>query len=270
MLDQLHLTPATSLINLRPQLHYVDALAEQERLSRARENASAAGPGPGAGGAAAGKEGAGPQGPGGAAKAIHMSIKSAGAEGGEAVVDTMIERLRKVQVEQWSKLHYEDEESYKAWNVFHQNFLYSRALPRDADDDNDDKNGNTSKGKGKETATKLANIPDINDEANHAALPRYQAQWSETDFLKAVSGMTSDPQADAKNGDDDIEIKAEVINLSDAAKKPGAAARGGGGGGGKGKAPAAAAAAASALAGSASSSTAAKKGARGKSVTFKE
>ncbi|KAI1381954.1 hypothetical protein F4677DRAFT_400378 [Hypoxylon crocopeplum] len=236
--DQLHLTPATSLVHLRPQLHYLDALTEQERLSRPREGAPGA---PAAG--AAGKEGAasgsGTQsGAGaGAAKAIHMTIKSAGSNDGELTVDTMVDRLRKVQIEPWTKLKYEDDDSNKSWNMFTNNFIYDGVKDTRPVNPAKDVKG---KGKGK---------------AEEDTLEKHKAQWAEDEFLKAVSGLRDNQQGDGNlPGDDEVEIKAEVINQAsiDVAKKAGTVK-------GKGKAVATPAA-----------GPATKRGPRGKSVAFKD
>ncbi|KAI1098503.1 hypothetical protein F4804DRAFT_346303 [Jackrogersella minutella] len=245
--DQLHLTPATSLVHLRPQLHHLDAYAEQERLSRPREG-PAAGPSAGAG---AGKEGAAAgaasQGGAGTAKAIHMTIKSAGQGDGQVAVDTMVERLRKVQTEPWANLQYEDEYSDKAWTMFSSSLLYAGARkPADKP--------RPGKGKEKEEA---AHASEVEDEAPRST---YKAQWAEDEFLQAVSGLKDNQHGDATLGDDELEIKAEVINQGpmQAPKRAGPAK-------GKGKAVTTA----TTTTAPAAASTA-KRGARGKSVAFKE
>lgn len=245
VIDQLYLTPASSLIHLRPQLHHLDAYAEQERLSRPREGAGGAG-GPGGAGAGAGKEGAGAagggagQGGGGAAKAIHMSIKSAGADSGEVAVDTMIERLRKVQTEPWIKLKYEHENSEKAWSMYENHLIYASAKDASGAEHNDG-------GKGKEKENAASTVAVAHEE-------QYRAQWGEEEFLKAVSGLGDNQQGDGKfQGDDEVQIKAEIID-QDPTRRAGTAR----GRGGK-AAPGAAAASAT------------KRGARGgKSVAFKD
>ncbi|XDG07204.1 hypothetical protein ABKA04_006819 [Annulohypoxylon sp. FPYF3050] len=242
--DQLHLTPATSLIHLRPQLHHLDAYAEQERLSRPREGAPGA-PSSGAPGAP-GKEGQAPQ--AGAAKAIHMTIKSAGQGDGGGAVDTMVERLRKVQIEPWTKLKYEHEESDKAWNTFASSLVYASAPPPNLDPEAPKSQSETEgTGKGKEKAT-AKNSEHEEEEEEERKKQEYRTKWAEDDFLKAVSGMDGTQQPDAKPLDDDVEIKAEIFNqggVPAVKKAPASAAKG------KGKAVAAT-------------------GARGKSVAFKE
>ncbi|KAI2606702.1 hypothetical protein GGR54DRAFT_412880 [Hypoxylon sp. NC1633] len=238
--DNVHLTPATSLIHLRPQMHWLDAQTEQERLSRPREGAGggAAGSSGAAAGGAASKEngaaGGGAQGGAGAAKAIHMSIKSAGADNGEVMVDTMISRLRQVQTERWLKLKYEDEESNKSWAIYNDNFLYADAKSVSANEEDPVKPG--SKGKGKVGTAVAQTAAGEEDDAAE----KYTAQWADGEFLKAVSGMKDNQQGDAKPSDDDVQIKAEVINPtpSDFMKKAGT-------GKGKGRAAASSDAAAS-------------------------
>ncbi|KAI1095004.1 hypothetical protein F5B19DRAFT_395569 [Rostrohypoxylon terebratum] len=244
--DQLHLTPATTLIHLRPQFHHLDAYAEQERLSRPREGVPGAPPpgGPGA----AGKEGQPPQ--AGAAKAIHMTIKSAGQGDGGSPIDTMVERLRKVQIEPWTKLKYEHEESDKAWNTFASSLVYASAPKPNPDPQVPRPRSETERaGKGKENAIMIDKDHEEEEEEEERKKSVYRTQWAEADFLKAVSGMDGTQQPDAKPlDDDDVVIKAEVFNqggVPTAKKAQASAAKG------KGKAVAAT-------------------GARVKSVAFKD
>lgn len=107
----LHLTPATSLIHLRPQLHHVDATTEQERL--ARGSAGGGGQGGGAGGAGGGSGSSKPE----AARAIHMTIKKTSDGSEELVQETMADRLKKVQSEAWRKHRYVHDEAADSWAV---------------------------------------------------------------------------------------------------------------------------------------------------------
>ncbi|KAI0008010.1 Sin-like protein conserved region-domain-containing protein [Xylariaceae sp. FL0662B] len=234
--DQLHLTPATSLIHLRPQLHYLDAFTEQDRLGRPRDGA--------AGAAAAGKEaGAATTGSGGssgAARAIHMSIKSAGAGNGELTTETMVDRLRVVQTEPWTNLKYEDDESAKAWDIFTSNLIYAGAP--EAAEKGAPKDTGKDKGKGKEKAV-------VEVEEQQLPPPPQQllrGQWRDDEFLRAVSGMRDSHGEVKPEGDDILEIKEEVPAEPVKPAVPRA----------KGKA-------------SAASAAAPKRGARGKSVAFK-
>ncbi|KAG4218953.1 hypothetical protein PC116_g32567 [Phytophthora cactorum] len=111
-----------------------------------------------------------------------MSIKSAGAaEGGELVVDTMIERLRKVQVEPWSKLKYENEDSDKAWHMFTNHLVYPGAP--------NPKSLAEIKGKGKEKEDgKDKEIVTADGDGDDLSKERFKAQWSEEEFLSHIRG----------------------------------------------------------------------------------
>ncbi|CAJ2512394.1 Uu.00g054090.m01.CDS01 [Anthostomella pinea] len=195
--DQLHLTPATALIQLRPQLHHLDALAEQDR--RAASNAT-------------GKDA--PAAPPAAARAIHMSIKSAGSGSGEMVTETMADRLRGVQMESWSKLKYDDEESDKAWDLFHGNLLYKGAKSQETNKDEDSKD----KGKGKAPVS-IMDLDDVNDPQ------QLKVQWGSGEYLRMVSGMKDGPDG-GEQPPEVSEIKKEEEDApaaSGAAKKTTAA-----------------------------------------------
>ncbi|KAI1487157.1 Sin-like protein conserved region-domain-containing protein [Biscogniauxia mediterranea] len=230
--NQLHLTPATALIHLRPQLHHIDAIAEQGRLARPHEGAAAAGPAP------TGKDGAAAP-SGQAARAIHMSIKSAGTGNGEMTTETMTDRLRSVQMEPWRKLKYEDDESPKAWHMFTENLVYRKAREENAKDKD-------SKSKGKEKATAAEDSAALDGE------DQLKVQWDTEEFLRAVSGMKDglDGGENLLSGDQAVDVKKEDADQTPATKQAGGAAA-------KGKGKAAAPA------------TAAKKAAKGKSVAFK-
>ncbi|CAI4210929.1 unnamed protein product [Parascedosporium putredinis] len=114
----LHLTPASAFVNLQPQLHHVDANNQLER-------ATPSGPG------GVKDPGSNPSGPsastGPAARAIHMTIKTAG-NGDSVVTETMADRLRAVQSEPWRKLRFVDENELEAWDAFTQTFVRSARL----------------------------------------------------------------------------------------------------------------------------------------------
>lgn len=124
----LHLTPASAFVNLNPQLHHVDANNQLER-------ATSSGPG------GAKDPGSNPSGPGAstgpAARAIHMTIKTAG-NGDSVVTETMADRLRAVQSEPWRKLRFVDENELEAWDAFTQTFVPLREIKEpegDADEE---------------------------------------------------------------------------------------------------------------------------------------
>ncbi|KAI1734715.1 Sin-like protein conserved region-domain-containing protein [Xylaria scruposa] len=187
--DHLHLTPASALIQLRPQLHHIDAMTEQERASR-REGA----------GAMSSKDGVPATASAAGARAIHMSIKSADSGGGELTTETMADRLRTVQTEAWSRLQYEDDESAKSWTVFNNNLVYRSAKKAAAahQDQDEDK----TKGKGK--AIDVIQI----DSSSSSDSEQLQAQWETDDFLKAISAMKNGPEGSVKQ-EDTVDVKRE-------------------------------------------------------------
>ncbi|KAI0874448.1 Sin-like protein conserved region-domain-containing protein [Hypoxylon argillaceum] len=185
--NHLHLTPASALIQLRPQLHHIDAMSEQARASR-HEGAGAVG----------GKDGVPATTSSAGARAIHMSIKSADSGGGELTTETMADRLRTVQTEAWSRLQYEDDESMNSWNVFNNNLVYRNAK-KAADQAKEQDKG---KGKGKEI-----DVIQI-DSSSSSDSEQLQAQWETDDFLKAISAMKNGPEG-SQRPEDTVEIKKE-------------------------------------------------------------
>ncbi|GJC78492.1 DNA-directed RNA polymerase III subunit rpc5 [Colletotrichum liriopes] len=180
----LHLTPVTNLVHLRPQLHHVDAVAQQERnasAAAAKESAAAAGAGPGgAGGGAA-------QGSSAAARAIHMTIKTT-PDGATAKSETMADRLRAVQMENWRKLKYTDENDEAAWEIY-QESLIMRA-PGDAGKPQlpqvDEEDEEKKKKAALEGAEELESKPVV-DLAEQVA--RLETKWGDDELLEAVSGI---------------------------------------------------------------------------------
>ncbi|KAK6211801.1 hypothetical protein LQW54_005660 [Pestalotiopsis sp. IQ-011] len=172
----LHLTPAQSEIQLRPQLHHLDAATEQDRLTRPREgpgglakDGSSLGGGPGGGGG-------GPQ-AAPAAKAITMSIKNAG--GDQPSTETMADRLRQVQMEHWQRLKYVEDDRDEAWELYQKTLIYrSPEFSSSADNDK-------GKGKASDAADKLDE--DEKDDLQHRAT-RLQTRWGEEDYLRGVAG----------------------------------------------------------------------------------
>ncbi|KAF2968983.1 hypothetical protein GQX73_g4586 [Xylaria multiplex] len=188
--NHLHLTPASALIQLRPQLHHIDAMTEQDRASR-REGA----------GSVAGKDGVPATASSAGARAIHMSIKSADSGGGELTTETMADRLRTVQTEAWSRLQYEDDESAKSWTVFNNNLVYRNAKKAAADQAKEEEK---SKGKGKEKEIDIIQI----DSSSSSDSEQLQTQWEAGDFLKAISAMKNGPEGSQKT-EDAVAIKQE-------------------------------------------------------------
>ncbi|KFG81650.1 DNA-directed RNA polymerase III complex subunit Rpc37 [Metarhizium anisopliae] len=168
----LHLTPVSSLVHLRPQLHHLDAATQQER------NASAS----------ASKEAAGSSST--AARAIHMTIKNT-ADGDAVTTETMADRLRFVQTENWRKMRYTDENDEAAWEVYNESlFLQLRNDTNKSEDEGETKEGEGAK-------------KDMEE-----LVPRFGAKWNDKQMLEAVSGI--------EKPDPEPEIKPELKGKQDA------------------------------------------------------
>ncbi|KAK4070741.1 hypothetical protein Trihar35433_5208 [Trichoderma harzianum] len=146
----LHLTPVSNLIHLRPQLHHLDAATAQERQSSA----------------AASKDGAAPAAP--TARAIHMTIKTT-AEGADGVsTETMADRLRSVQTEPWRKMRYTDENEETAWEVYNDS-LFLRPRPDPAGES------------GAPAADADRDLEEL--------VPTLGNKWDDKQFLESISGI---------------------------------------------------------------------------------
>ncbi|KAM3432026.1 hypothetical protein MY4824_006810 [Beauveria thailandica] len=171
--NDLHLTPVSSLVHLRPQLHHLDAATQQERQAAAKE-AGAGGAGGAGSGGAGGTGGPGAGGP--AARAIHMSIKTT-ADGETVTTETIADRLRSVQGEPWRKMRYTDENEEAAWEV------YNESLFLNAKHNNDAATESTT---GKKKAAEDLPPPQ---ESLEGAVSTFASKWGSDQLLEAVSGI---------------------------------------------------------------------------------
>ena len=162
--DSIHLTPVSSLVHLRPVPHHVDAVAEQERASRAAPAGSAPG--------GADK---------GAGRAIHMTIKNAMDDDG-VTTETIADRLRAVQTEHWRRMKWVRDDSEAAWEAFNDCLLLpSGAAPT------------KPSSKGKELAIDAAAAADDSGAPGLAErVASLQTDWEEEEYLRAVSDLTPD------------------------------------------------------------------------------
>ncbi|KAM0457472.1 hypothetical protein ACHAPV_003380 [Trichoderma viride] len=151
----LHLTPVSNLIHLRPQLHHIDATTQQDRQSSAAAAASS-------------KEGG--TAPTAAARAIHMTIKTAADGTADGVsTETMADRLRSVQTEPWRKMRYTDENEETAWEVYNDSlFLRPKADP---------------------TAAAGESAPAPEDHDLEELVPTLGNKWNDNEFLESISGI---------------------------------------------------------------------------------
>ncbi|KAG5977870.1 hypothetical protein E4U55_006470 [Claviceps digitariae] len=186
----LHLTPVSSLVHLRPQLHHLDAATQQERTasaSAAKESAASSGTAP---------------------RAIHMTIKNT-ADGDAVTTETMADRLRYVQTERWRKMRYTDENEEAAWEVYNDSlFLQPRTAAAAAETKPADETKDQE--------------PDTEPDNLETLVPRLGAKWRPQQLLEAVSGIVKpDPPTQPV-------LKVEPAPPADEARKP--KARPGGGG----------------------------------------
>ncbi|KAK4154562.1 Sin-like protein conserved region-domain-containing protein [Chaetomidium leptoderma] len=183
----LHLTPVSSVVHLRPVPHHLDAATEQDRLSRGpTTGASSGGGGPPEKAGAAGAAGA-------AGRAIHMTIKSAMDADGGVATETMADRLRNVQTETWQRMEWVHDEAEMAWEAYNECLLLrsGAATTATGDDGPGGEGTDKDKGKGKEAATTTTEGGG-DDESGAADLVEKVSQlktdWGEQELLQAVSG----------------------------------------------------------------------------------
>ncbi|KEY68117.1 hypothetical protein S7711_05526 [Stachybotrys chartarum IBT 7711] len=153
----LHLTPVSSLVHLRPQLHHIDAAAQLERQ--------------GAGGGA-GKDAA-PSSASAGPRAIHMTIKTT-ADGDSVTTETIADRLRSIQGEPWRKMRYVDENDEAAWDAYNDSLFLK---PTQAEGD---------------TAPPAAGA-DEKPPVLEDAVPVLRTPWGETEYLESIFGKKPVP-----------------------------------------------------------------------------
>ncbi|KAH6632399.1 Sin-like protein conserved region-domain-containing protein [Chaetomium tenue] len=182
----LHLTPVSSVVQLRPVPHHLDASTEQERLTRGPATNNHPGGGGDKPGAAAGA------GAGGGGRAIHMTIKSAMDADGGVATETMADRLRNVQTEAWRRMEWVHDEAEMAWEAYNECLLL-RSGGAGGSGGGGIKEGGDEEGKGKEVATGVEAGSGAVDESGAADLVEkvswLKTDWGEQELLRAVSGM---------------------------------------------------------------------------------
>ncbi|KAK3502472.1 Sin-like protein conserved region-domain-containing protein [Neurospora crassa] len=193
--NNLHLTPVTSLVQLRPVAPYLDAATEQERLARLGPSAAGGAGGP------ADKQAAG--------RAIHMSIKSSDSGAAGAAAETMADRLRAVQTEPWHNLKWYHDEHGEAWDTYNECMLLrsseaANAAPVAEDEVDEEKKKKEMKEEkdGEEAAaaepTDDSGAPDLVEKVN-----RLQSDWGEEQILRSINGLGPD---DKKPGEEAVSV----------------------------------------------------------------
>ncbi|KAF9773154.1 hypothetical protein IL306_009060 [Fusarium sp. DS 682] len=146
----LHLTPVSSLVHLRPQLHHIDAAVQQERQAASTKDSA-------------------PSTAGGTARAIHMTVKATG-DGDTVTTETMADRLRAVQTEHWRTMHYTDENEEAAWEVYNESLFLRPTHEENAEDAEKDDGGKDE--------------PPLEE-----SVPKFARRWDDDELLEAVSGI---------------------------------------------------------------------------------
>ncbi|KAK3487530.1 Sin-like protein conserved region-domain-containing protein [Neurospora hispaniola] len=191
--NNLHLTPVTSLVQLRPVAPYLDAATEQERLARLGPSAAGGAGGP------ADKQAAG--------RAIHMSIKSSDSGAAGAAAETMADRLRAVQTEPWHNLKWYHDEHGEAWDTYNECMLLrsseaANAAPVAEDEVDEEKKKEMKEEKdGEEAAAEPiddSGAPDLVEKVN-----RLQSDWGEEQILRSINGLGPD---DKKPGEEAVSV----------------------------------------------------------------
>ncbi|KAK3307231.1 DNA-directed RNA polymerase-like protein [Chaetomium strumarium] len=223
----LHLTPVSSVVHLRPVPHHLDAATEQDRLSRG-------GSGSAASGATAEKAA------GSAGRAIHMTIKSAMDADGGVATETIADRLRNVQTETWQRMEWVHDEAEMAWEAYNECLLLRTGSSNNKADDGgggDDVDaevggGDTGKGKGKEVLAATEAGAPSNDDSSAADLvdkvARLKTEWAEQELLQAMSGTAlggEGQQAGSRGTGNGKEAAARAMEELEA-RRPGRAGRG--------------------------------------------
>ncbi|KAK0391408.1 hypothetical protein NLU13_0908 [Sarocladium strictum] len=152
----LHLTPVSSLVHLRPQLHHIDATTHLERQASLKDASSSGNSAGGTGAASA------------PARAIHMTVKST-TDGNALTTETMADRLRIVQGEPWRKMRYTDENEEAAWDVYSESMFLRTAEQHQGDDKKD---------------VAARSLEDM--------VPRFESRWGDKKLLESISGIVKE------------------------------------------------------------------------------
>lgn len=111
-----------------------------------------------------------------------MTVKST-AEGDGLGTETMADRLKIVQGEQWRKMRYTDENEEAAWDVYSESMFLRR--PEEP---------NSAAGKEEAAAP---------EKPLEETVPRFESRWEDKKLLETISGIIKD------EGDEEDDVKAE-------------------------------------------------------------
>jgi DNA-directed RNA polymerase-3 subunit RPC5 len=139
-----------------------------------------------------------------------MTIKAAStaADGEDAVAQTVVDRLRGVQIEGWHRMDYAHEDTEAAWDAYQEN-LFLRpegALEPVVNDDNAENAGDEDQDVDMEDSAKEKDgDADPSGAADlHARVPHLATNWGEDELLRAVSGIS---RTDKKPGEEAVSVQ---------------------------------------------------------------
>jgi DNA-directed RNA polymerase III subunit RPC5 len=138
-----------------------------------------------------------------------MTVKAAsGAEGDTLTMETMSDRLRRVQREPWVRMRYADENSDESWEMYAESLL---VRPKGEDGEAVRASHSNEKGKGKATDTDAT--MDLKEK-----VPQLEATWNDEEFLQAVSGIKGRIGAVKVEEDEVVEVKRDPEPVKEKAK----------------------------------------------------
>ncbi|KAL3427235.1 DNA-directed RNA polymerase iii complex subunit rpc37 [Phlyctema vagabunda] len=192
--DQLHLTPISHIVQMRPQFHHIDAQSEQEKMGRPRDSTAAARPTE--------------------QRLVHQTAK-VNVDGEEDTTESMTVRITAAQQEQWRGHRYVDEDSAEAWAAFHENMFIGKDLDDDdaPEGEDVDMEAKGSSAAGKAPATTLKNqVPSLVSRLDNAqyldtiSAPNDMVKLSRSKKTKGGKKGKGKGKADE---DDEVEIETE-------------------------------------------------------------
>lgn len=107
-----------------------------------------------------------------------MTIKTT-ADGDAVTTETMADRLKSVQSENWRRMHFTDENLQSAWDVFNES-LFLAPPAQEEEEEQADKQDGDSKAEAKEQAQ---------DDNLESSVPRFKVRWGDKELLEAVSDI---------------------------------------------------------------------------------
>lgn len=172
------------IVQMRPQFHHIDALAEQHKAAAPRDAPARV------------QE----------ARAIHMTVKSS-IDGEEDSTDTMVERIATTQAEVWKSHRYIDEDTNEAWEAFEESLFVGGERELDPNEPLADKVP--------ELVTSLDDgeyLDAVSAPRDAAEPPRHKKPKKRKDKKgkgKAIGGETNGDDGASSSGLSDTEIESE-------------------------------------------------------------